>query len=85
MSDEHVLIMGGDYQEVWRYARMHAVELGIEDPRQALAVTHPLHLSGRVGGQLIVLDGYTRLPRHAELLVEARRRGMEVVHRWGDR
>ena len=81
MSDEHVFIMGGNAVEVMRYARAHAVELGIERASQVFAVTHPDQLHGRLGGQLIVIDGFARLPRHAELLVEARRRGMEVVHR----
>jgi len=81
VSDEHVLIMGSSAVEVMRYARAHAAELGIERLSQVFAVTHPDQLARRLGGQLIVIDGFSRLPRHAELLVEARRRGMEVVHR----
>ena len=81
MSDGHVLIMGGNAVEVMRYARAHAADLGIEHLSQVFVVTHPDQLARRLGGRLIVIDGFARLPRHAELLVEARRRGMEVVHR----
>ena len=45
---------------------------------QAVAVTEVDQLAAFRGHQLIVLPGYISAPHHAELLVAARRYGLEV-------
>ena len=81
MSDEKVLIMGPTVKDVIAFARRNAVELGITDVDQVVAVTDERHIVGRRGQRLIALPGYDRAPRYYELIYAARAYGLEIAYR----
>ena len=68
-----VFILGGTVLEVTKYARHWGIAA-------AVAVTETGQLDGFRGHRFIVLPGYIRSPRHAEILVAARVNGLDV--RW---
>ena len=66
-----VFILGGTVKAAMDWARKR----GISHP---VAVTETSQLVDFGGSQLIVLPGYIRAPRHVEVLVAARKYGLEV-------
>ena len=66
-----MFILGGTVRAVQDWARTRGID-------HAVAVTQTHQLADFRGHQLIVLPGYIRAPLHAELLVAARRYGLEV-------
>lgn len=71
MNDEHVLVLGGSVKAAMAWGRRRGID-------RVIAITSPGQLVDLAGHLLIVLPGYIQAPRHAELLIAARKYGLEI-------